>query len=524
MRLHSENKKDYHEPTWVRAAYGPDAALALSRLGPAAGYIEQAVESFYISLMDIPAARAVLENLTPQEFKRLRSSQTAYLGTLLSPDLSAERHKQLATQIGLHHFCCGLSTDVLAEASVLYTEIVASLVVEASDAEHIRAIMTRRFQYDLITQIEVYALIQQDRLSTHEKIAWQRHTDHPLDFMNATLEILLESLSEDVIGVAVGNVKNGNYRHLLSRGRVPFGGPSPEFTDYPTVGAPEIQKSWYNEQALIANNVSRPSGFSTDWQPELTDRGIRSFGLFLMYDLQGAPKSLLMVCGNFPGYFLNEGTLHYWQQIADMIGVNFDLIERSNARRRHRLSDGLRFRQLLAQAKVEMHYQPIINPDSGRTAKVEALARLKDGHQTISPGMFLPAFGANQLRDLFDIGLARVIENLPTISDNYLVCSINLPPETMGDTQWLGALPQQLEKLGAIPQRISLEIVESALSDDKKAQAALYALKEAGYSIFLDDVGTGVIRMVLPAYKTLFKHEKRLICDLGPAQHQAAAG
>ena len=45
--------------------------------------------------------------------------------------------------------------------------------------------------------------------------------------------------------------------------------------------------------------------------------------------------------------------------------------------------------------------------------------------------------------------------------------------------------------MGATPQRISLEILESALSDDKQIKTALHTLKEAGYSILLDDVGAG---------------------------------
>jgi len=441
--------------------------------------------------MEIPAARAVLNNLTPKEFQHLSVAQSAYLRATLSPELSAERHRQMATEIGLHHFCTGLSEDVLAESSVLYTDITAALVAGSPDTERLMSVITRRFQHDLIVQIGAYALIQQRRLAAHEHIARQRHTAHPLDFAQDTLETLLDTLGVELTGVALGGVRNGNYRHLLAKGKVPFGAADPRLPEYSTIAAPEIQRAWFDEQSLIVNSSSQHTGMSAAWRRECMTLGIRSLGIFLMYDPQGAPSGCLLVCGRFPGYFMNEGTLHYWQQVADLVGANLDFIERSRERRRHRLADGLRLRQLLSQGKVEMYYQPIVDPSSGRTEKIEALARLKDVDETISPGLFLPAFGVNQLRDLFDVGIARVLGDLSEMSGTIPPCSINLPPEAMFDGEWLKTLPDQLTRLGADPHRISLEIVESALSDEREVLDALFALREAGYSIFLDDVGTG---------------------------------
>lgn len=174
-----------------------------------------------------------------------------------------------------------------------------------------------------------------------------------------------------------------------------------------------------------------------------------------------------------------------------MIGGNYAMLERSTAKRQNRVSDGVCFRKLLAKQQVEMHYQPIIDPDSGKTVKVEALARLKDGDRIIPPGMFLPAFGANQLRELFEIGLSRVQNDIARFPDHPFVCSINLPPEAMSDLEWLKALPDYLLSAGATPQRICLEILESTLHDEKEVLSQMFSLQEAGYAILLDDVGAG---------------------------------
>lgn len=475
------NELTYDEPLWIRSAYGADAVAALSRLGPAASHIEHAVGKFYESLKTFPGAVAVLDNLTAEEFQHLHVMQGRYLTKILSPELSAKHHRQMAIEAGLRHSYVGLSAELLTESSILYRDIVATLIPGASEAEPLREIITQRFQYDLITQIEAYALIQKNRLETYQLIARQEHTANPLDFVQNTLNALLASFHEDVIGVAFGCVKNGNFRHLLAKGRVPLSSGESSMV-------PEIQQAWFDEKPLIINSLSRDTQLSAALRNECMCLGIRSLGLMLMRDLQGSPKAYLLICGLFPGYFLNDGTRHYWQQVADFTGVNLDFMERSHSSRRHRLADGLRFRQLLAQEKVEMHYQPIVDPKSGRTVKVEALARLKDGDRIISPGLFLPAFGAHQLRELFDIGLLQIMDKL---SDKYPVCSINIPTEVMSDTVWMKSLLNHLAGLGADPGRISLEILESSLSDNKEVQNALYAIKEAGYSIFLDDVGAG---------------------------------
>jgi EAL domain-containing protein (putative c-di-GMP-specific phosphodiesterase class I) len=476
---------------WIRSAYGAEASAALSSLGPTQEPIERAVRSFYETLDRIPAARAVIDNLTPEEFRHLRGAQGRYLATILSPDLSAAEHRQAATKNGLRHFCVGVSSEILAAASVLYTDIAAGLISGVPDDDEVRSVVTRRLQNDFITQIEAYALIHRDRLAVREKIAQQTHMAHPLDFVQATLDTLLGSLNEDLAGIALGGVKNGNYRHLLAGGRVPCGAVGPLLTEYPTITAPEIQQNWFNEQPLVVNSLYRDTQLPQAWRGECLSLGIRSLGLFVMHDLQGVPKSALMICSGSPGYFLNDETPHYWQQMGDLIGVNLDFMERSRIRRRHRLADGLRYRQLLAQGHVEIHYQPIVEPRTGRTVKVEALARLEEGGETIAPGVFLAAFGANQLRELFEIGLVRAIDDLSNLPGKHPVCSINLPPEAMHDSAWLKALPETLSRLRGDPGSISLEILESALSDDKEVQDALAALKESGYSILLDDVGAG---------------------------------
>ncbi len=477
-------------PFWIRSAYGESAASLLSELGPMDIRIEQLVEKFYAALQEIPGAKKVLANLTDEELSNLRRAQGQYLASVLSPDLSADQHRKMAYEAGIRHSFVGLSTEVLTEASVLYGDIASAFVTGRSDDEQLKSIINRRFQYDLIAQIESYPSIHQNRMRAYEVIAQQKYTSHPLDFTLRTLGVLLEETDKAVVGVAIGSVKNGNYRHLLGLGNIPFDMAEQERQGYPTITSPELQEMWFKEQSMIVNSMSLSEQLPLDLRDECLHLGIRSFGMFIMNDLQGAPKGCFMVCSCYTGYFQGD-TDDYWQQIANLVGANLDFIERSHTRRRHRLADGLRFRQLLAQEKVEMVYQPIVNPMTGVTEKVEALARLMDDGKLLPPGLFLSAFGTSQLRDLFDVGLKQIVRDMTEYPEINLPCSINLPPEAMIDLEWLNSLPNYLVEVGGTPDRVSLEVLESALIDEGIVRDSLFRLQKAGFSIFLDDVGAG---------------------------------
>ncbi len=463
----------------------------LSKLGPAWGQIPGAVDNFYQTLFKIPAAENLLGNVSPEEFARLKKAQADYLTMIVSPGITIDDHRRMALKIGFTHCFVGVSTDLLTESSILYTDIAGLLTSGMDNEDALKELIARRLQFDVITQIEAYAKVQHIRLEVYNKISRLKDQETTLDLMRFVLDLLISSFNKSLAGVAFGSVKNGTYRHLLSMGDVPFGPEKSKGNRYPTVKIRKIEEAWFNEQSFVKNNIYGCFESFDSLKEACVNKGIRSFGFFMLHDLQYAPKAYLLVCGKFPGYFSDKSMRYYWNHLADVIGAHFDMIERARIKRQSRLSDGLTYRQLLARGRVNMHYQPIIDPATGATVKVETLARLEDGDRIISPGMFLPTFGTNHLRDLFEIGLAQVLKTLPTASEIPLMCSINLPPEALLDREWLERLPDYLVKTGANPQRICLEILESSIHDDPAVMTHLFALREAGYGIFLDDVGAG---------------------------------
>ncbi len=149
---------------------------------------------------------------------------------------------------------------------------------------------------------------------------------------------------------------------------------------------------------------------------------------------------------------------------------------------------------LFRAGSIRVHYQPVINLQTGKVAGVEALARLADkDNNLLMPGEFLPQLSASDLTTLTHRVLAQSIQDLQLI-DKIGFClnvGINLEPSTLADPKAIDDLSRQIESSGLGPSRIVLELLERAdtLSVAGTKQA-LRDLKASGARIALDDVGS----------------------------------
>lgn len=306
--MHKNQNNEPHNPTqpqWIEGAYNPEAARLLSGLRSMESQVQQAVGRFYNSLLIHPVARKVLENLDEAELQHLVDAQCHYLQNVLSPQLSAEQHYQMAAAAGLRHVAVGLPVGTLAESESLYHAMATALVAHHPEAEPCRAVINTRLQYDLICQIKAYTREQNDQLAIYTRIE-QHLADSPLDWLQSALEILLKGMEAMIVGVALGRVKNHTYRHLLAQGKVPWQGDESPASGYPIKVTPEFQQAWMDEQALMANNLHQDTPLPASFREECRLLGVRSAALFIAHGPQGVPQSLLLVSGRFPGYFLVE--------------------------------------------------------------------------------------------------------------------------------------------------------------------------------------------------------------------------
>ncbi|MFL6753220.1 MAG: EAL domain-containing protein [Sphingomicrobium sp.] len=147
---------------------------------------------------------------------------------------------------------------------------------------------------------------------------------------------------------------------------------------------------------------------------------------------------------------------------------------------------------VIAHEQVEVQYQPLIEPATGRIAGAEALARTSIARS--ADALFRRAAAAR-----LDERLSRVVQRKALRAAAVwegplkpLSLSINLLPAEIcrdGYDQWL---LDEIEAAGIDPARVTVEITESALLVEQELVAVrLTRLREAGISIAVDDFGTG---------------------------------
>ena len=169
----------------------------------------------------------------------------------------------------------------------------------------------------------------------------------------------------------------------------------------------------------------------------------------------------------------------------------------------HRINIERDMRQGLEAEDFEMHYQPIVDLESGRIAGFEALMRWrkKDGGY-VSPVEFIPlAEDTGLIIELGRWALQTGLRDQRRFADRAGAMSADLPPPFMSvnvsgvqlsELAEIDLLAGIIDQSGVDPTVVKLEITETLLVEDPDhAVAALNQLKELGVSIAIDDFGTG---------------------------------
>ena len=152
----------------------------------------------------------------------------------------------------------------------------------------------------------------------------------------------------------------------------------------------------------------------------------------------------------------------------------------------------------MEEGELRNVYQPIVEPSDGRVVGFEALVRWHHPERGVVPPMdFIPV--AEQIGMIVPLGHAVLREaceeaaRWPDRADGTpLRISVNLSPRQLSDPGLVDSVNAVLLVTGLAPDRLSLEITESAFSDDPaRALDVLKRLKELGVRLELDDFGTG---------------------------------
>ena len=201
---------------------------------------------------------------------------------------------------------------------------------------------------------------------------------------------------------------------------------------------------------------------------------------------------------------------------------------RQAALRRFTLENELR--RAIEQDEFELHYQPVVDVQAGRSVGGEALIRWRHPERgMVPPGEFIAAAEASGL--IQPIGLwvmrracAQVREWNDRRGDRLRV-AINLSACQFLDPELKRHVLEAIEQNGISPDQLEIELTETAaMVDHDHTRRVFTSLRDAGVSIAIDDFGTGYASMSylrkLPFDK--LKIDREFVTDVHRVQHNQA--
>ncbi|MEA1916854.1 MAG: EAL domain-containing protein [Campylobacterota bacterium] len=134
------------------------------------------------------------------------------------------------------------------------------------------------------------------------------------------------------------------------------------------------------------------------------------------------------------------------------------------------------------------YFQPIVDVNTFNIMKYEALVRMKDGENILSPFMFLSA--AKKGGYLSNITHIMVEKCFEIFSKNSLEFSINITSNDLLNESFLIFLDEKIEEFSIEPHRLTLEILEDInIKDNDIILKSLEELSKYGFQIAIDDFG-----------------------------------
>ncbi|MAY60619.1 MAG: hypothetical protein CML29_00245 [Rhizobiales bacterium] len=150
-------------------------------------------------------------------------------------------------------------------------------------------------------------------------------------------------------------------------------------------------------------------------------------------------------------------------------------------------------RDAIVNGTIGVAYQPMFLPDGTRIAGAEALSRWRHPEMgPISPAVYIPlAEEMGIVNDLTRCMINRAVEDCVGWQEDLFV-SVNLSAYDLINAEIVRVVDDALERHGLPPQRLHLEITESALVDDPNSvRRMLETFRSRGITIAIDDFGTG---------------------------------
>jgi EAL domain-containing protein (putative c-di-GMP-specific phosphodiesterase class I)/CheY-like chemotaxis protein len=154
--------------------------------------------------------------------------------------------------------------------------------------------------------------------------------------------------------------------------------------------------------------------------------------------------------------------------------------------------------QAIWDTQILVHMQPIVSVTTGQSVGAEALVRWNHPVRgLLSPARFIPMVETLPLMLPLTMDVAAQATAAISAAPGDLSLAINVPPVCLGSPVFPDLLSDLVAAAGLVPQRLTIEITETAAMEDPVFTAAqVTRLRIKGFEVALDDFGTGYASLV----------------------------
>ena len=153
----------------------------------------------------------------------------------------------------------------------------------------------------------------------------------------------------------------------------------------------------------------------------------------------------------------------------------------------------LALRQALEKGEMHLHYQPVVDTDTGRLTGFEALLRWSSPQfGDVSPAKFIPL--AEEARLIGPIGewVLRTACDEAARWPSAVRVAVNVSPDQLTNPQFVATVTSALANSRLPAERLELEVTESVfMHEGLGATKVLERVLDLGVKLSLDDFGTG---------------------------------
>jgi hypothetical protein len=308
------------------AAYNNRAIELLSRMQAIISeQANDAVESFYRSLNDIPEAQSIISILSEDDFDFLKRKQVQHLLLLLSPGTAMTDQALLSRSAGYRHASIGVDQIVLKKASEHYLKYLLNSI-ERRDFSMFYQLVTMRLAFDIKSQIDGYKDYELYYINAIDGLGVDSECIGPAADVNSCARNMARKIMQIqfVEGVVIGNV-DGEVVDVFYRLGITPG--VDRHTRRMRLELLKIVTSvWQDRNPVYIQNVENCPLLEGHDMRRCLSAGIRSIGVWPCQGAGGHVEGYLMIFFKYPGAMHGEQNIMYWSTISQKVGSALEAV------------------------------------------------------------------------------------------------------------------------------------------------------------------------------------------------------